>query len=547
VSTLHRQKPLPGAHVSPTHPHARGLRNAFALTEGSGSVTFDLVAAVQAAMSYVTTPPVWETSAEGNRVMRLASGSTQVLNAGDLSWMAGATAFTMIARIRRDTSASGVKIYKGNSFGARVGLQLAGDGLAYFTVGAGGGGGNDAFGTASSAGTNATTLALVFTGAGAANADRCFGYVEGVVQTLSFFAGRNIPAALSTNTDPLYLGFEAVAGGSGYSDGTIEYLYLYDRDLTAAEVQSVTLDPYAMLRPLEIPLPGAPPAPITVTFSNPLPAAGATRTNLSGANSIDIAPTNVLNPIDTVTATYNGLALPVTLGSLGSGAYEASVVGAERAGATNTVVWTATTADANPNTRTVAHTARRPLPATQAEGDTYAAPGRRGDAVADVVAQAHARTAVAATAAVLPVGFASRTEATAEFAAVELGRGLLSTTAGLADVLVTEFTRQAFLPVSVLVGERHANPLPVSTPITAITHEPFGLSALVAATLHATGVPMSVNAAIAATAQLLALSVLTAERHAGHLDVSASVEEVRARLALELFVVSQALQGVENE
>lgn len=173
--------------------------------------------------------PVW--AADGERGRVLDFGASDLVDVGDIAELDGVTVLTLSAWMKRRTSSDRVALSKtSNSTSNRVQIGLSITSTAQFFVASGG----NAFGEASSiSGADWFHLVMVFDGGQATNATRLLGYVNGVVQTLSFTG--TIPATTASHTQNLEIG-SIDTGTPIFSEGWIDDVRIYSRVLQPQEV-----------------------------------------------------------------------------------------------------------------------------------------------------------------------------------------------------------------------------------------------------------------------------------------------------------------------
>lgn len=229
--------------INRTSPQAQGLIGWW--PDGVGSYATDLSGynrdvnlapvANQAGQAILRNGAKWELAGvEGGRCLYFPGGTSDcptnlVFN--------GLPELTIVAWMRR-SSIIQLGTTPGND-SYRTGLALYSNGFAYCYAS----NGADAHGRVAYTGTSWTHAAMVFFGAGAANADRLKVYLNGIEQSLTFF-GAAVPTTTSTHggwqSHPFKLGTGGLAGSS---TGWLEDPRVYNRALSAVEVRQLSAFP----------------------------------------------------------------------------------------------------------------------------------------------------------------------------------------------------------------------------------------------------------------------------------------------------------------
>lgn len=153
--------------------------------------------------------------------------------------------------------------------------------------------------------------------------------------------------------------------------GDMDHVGIWGRTLTDSDVRVLAADPFEVCRAIYPTLPGLFSFPAlsrqTVTLLSFDPADGSTRAETTDEIIGDFAPVNyLLNPIDTITATVNGVSVSVDTDLIAGGEVVGTIDYPFIHGRTYEVVWTVTTADSVANiftqtftVRSISHTIER--------------------------------------------------------------------------------------------------------------------------------------------------------------------------------------------
>ncbi|NCC23366.1 MAG: DUF1566 domain-containing protein, partial [Alphaproteobacteria bacterium] len=160
-------------------------------------------------------------------------GTDDYINIGNLPAINGASQVTLAAWMKRTVPGDYLGVGKGTAddlHGLAITYQPGGIILLVFD--------NGTDGWADSVqqfnDTGWHHVAMIFDGTQTGDANRLKLYVDGVQETLSF-SGASIPATTTSNTTPFQIGGSSV--WSVYGPGSIDDVRIYDRALSAAEIQ----------------------------------------------------------------------------------------------------------------------------------------------------------------------------------------------------------------------------------------------------------------------------------------------------------------------
>jgi hypothetical protein len=530
-------KPPLGAAIDPASPYARGLLLYLPFVEGTG-------APCDYALRRTTVrqnAPRWVGSPVGP-AMSFVGASTQRLDWGAVPSLSAIPRLTIELRGRR-VAGEGFLVGRGASNATALHFGYRNSTDVFFRVGTGAAGADGEFAHSDA---NWHTLTGVFDGTQTGNAARLKIYLDGVPQTLSFTG--TIPAVTPTSTASFYANF--IQSVSTYYNGTCASLAIWSRAFTLAEIQERERDswaPFAPERAAEGAVGGEPPPVVTATASNPQPADDATHTDPGGAVSIDWTPSDaLLNPLDTITLTINGISYTPALTSIGSGGLRASVAAPIlRANQINTASSTATTDDANLNgpfawTWTPRRTYRADLLAEYALPPTVAT-----HAPVDWAAQLTAPAPALVDYAIRDTGAASATVNAAEYSVLDRADGFRSALVNVIDYWVLDAARQILALASATIAERGASDVPTSADVLATAHERLATgAALYGQTRH---LLVLASAALARheRARFAAAMVLAARGTSGF-ATSADLPPWLVGMLWRVVVRSEFQQGVEE-
>lgn len=592
-------KPVLGSRLDPTHPQARGLRHAWILNESSGRVVTD---AVTGRLGSLVGNAPWE--ARGAEVgVNTVVASSQYIDTNDtVRILDGAQQFTIIARVYRASSSHFCEVNRGTIDTARIGFSLYNNGRVYFVCCS-----TSAFqnGWITSGLTGTHTLAAVFDGTKATDATRLKGYVDGVPQTLTYDG--TIGTSMATSTGTFRLGNAEYAGRS--STGSFYYALIYDRALSDAEIAAITLDPFAPWRSIppvdeiivtgteeELPVASVtveagdlatsstqefPPADIsiqsddlvassgtfivvpesdvtleaddlaavitvtTATISDQNPADGATGVELLGVVTARFQPTDVGNAITTITATFDGAAVTVTVTALAGGEKEAGFPAVFVLEATHEVAWAVVTADANSNPFTSDFTVREADWSEEAVSAWAADLGWSDEFAALVVADRNIYFDELANVTSLERDV-STLEAVSISCVEGLGSGYYSDElVGLICAILEEI--DSAIPLSISVAPGDSAPLALSIVVSSEReHNRHALSVNIFSEHRTSALPLSLQASDPERSTL-PLSLQVGEGDESRLALSTEIEGATATpVPLELRLTNEALDAEES-
>jgi hypothetical protein len=174
----------------------------------------------------LTNGPTFDSSNGGSLVF---DGSNDYVLCPKINALANTSQFTLCAWVKRHASNSMVIVGQIQGLANDVTFELWNDGNAYFEVG----NGSNSYGSVSNNSTNWQYMAMSYDGTQSGNTSRLRAYINGVLQTLTFTS--TIPA--TTGTVDVNLNVGAFLGNSNYSRGNISQVKVYNRALTAQEIQ----------------------------------------------------------------------------------------------------------------------------------------------------------------------------------------------------------------------------------------------------------------------------------------------------------------------
>lgn len=241
------QKPLLGTPLKKGHPLAKGLVGCWLFNEGSGDKVADLSGNGSTGTFTGSAPPTWVSGRRGSATNH--TGSDGYIDCGNRGVLSSRTAFTIIAH-NRLTSLNNADALCGSIDDTthQIGMLTSEPGI----------GDNNDIRVSVKDGLNTygyTTAdlnvvgvwndwAVVFNGSGSGNADRLKFYHNAVLQSLTFVG--TIPASTAVITSPFSIG----AWGAGVNDwtGDISHVFIYNRALSAQEIQQLYFDPFCMFQ-----------------------------------------------------------------------------------------------------------------------------------------------------------------------------------------------------------------------------------------------------------------------------------------------------------
>jgi Concanavalin A-like lectin/glucanases superfamily len=237
-------QPVPGVlpwRLEVHHPFPRLLQHWWRVQAQlrAGSTWFPSPASLRfpCTLSDVTWEPATRPAAAGALGF---NGSTSTAACGTPTWLNNATAFTVVAWVRQETTNVQAGIWEyADHFSTHTALYTWDDGFIYFEVGSTGNYG--AFAYTSLVSSKAWVhLASVFDGSAATDADRAKVYVNAQAQALTFTG--TIPASLpDAGAAPLRLGSYALTDPimDLKWNGHLDDIQIYPVALTAQQVQVV--------------------------------------------------------------------------------------------------------------------------------------------------------------------------------------------------------------------------------------------------------------------------------------------------------------------
>ncbi len=225
----------PAAHASVIQmtPNNIGLVGYWSFNEGTSTIAHDFSGNGNNAILLGTVPPVW-TSGKLGQVLSfdgVDDGVAPVLPPS----LSGASQATLCGWIYRSSTGDQPAFGAGTiSDSNRYDIFWSNDGSGnlFFEVG---NGNTDQFNWVALPGTGWHHVCNVFNGTLAGNA-RVAAYVNGVVQTLTYFVTPPSTLPTSANTGTLFFGGEIA---HGYTKGTLDEIRVYNRALTATEVAAL--------------------------------------------------------------------------------------------------------------------------------------------------------------------------------------------------------------------------------------------------------------------------------------------------------------------
>lgn len=288
--------------------------------------------------------------------------------------------------------------------------------------------------------------------------------------------------------------------------------------------------------------------PTTATDSNLSPADASTQQPYDGAISIDWTPTNVLNPITTVTITLNGTALVVTQSSLAGGAKRCTATGAARAGVVNSVSFVCTTQDANTNTKNWTYTAHKVYGSMELSPDwlvsgLFDCPGRT-----DFVCPTITDTAADVDWLVRALGLASEGPGLTDYVVMNAADGVLNSVPNLTDYYAVDQEYTNMLPLGTTIGEGGQGLMGLGATINSTDEAyliPMGVT--VTGTDAQALLPLGVTVSTEGKTDLLPLGVTVGTGGQGPLPIGVTVDKTEADMVVDVTVASAAIQDVETE
>ena len=155
-------------------------------------------------------------------------GTNHYVSCPKQNYLANATQFTMFAWMKRKLSNSLVVIGQVETLSNDISFELWSDSNAYFEVG----NGSNSYGVISNNSTAWQYLAMVFDGTQTGNSNRLKGYINGILQTLTYSG--TIPSTTGTLNTNLIIG--AYLPNNNWSNGNIAQTLIYNRSLNSSEV-----------------------------------------------------------------------------------------------------------------------------------------------------------------------------------------------------------------------------------------------------------------------------------------------------------------------
>lgn len=218
------QKPFRGMQINKAHPLARGLVGAWVLNEATGDKVFDL-----SGNSNHGTNNGADWVSNG-----LDFDGSDYINCGNGATLQPVNAITIVTKVQIDSIGPvNSLVYKQTTGATRDGynfdIRSAGPTVDFWLPNAAAWNGVS---------TSITTGSYVIV----ATYDRSYSrlYIDGIEK-----ASAPYTHAITTNTQVLQIGGRGIETAN-YFDGTNEYVYIYNRALSAEEVAWLNREPYAM-------------------------------------------------------------------------------------------------------------------------------------------------------------------------------------------------------------------------------------------------------------------------------------------------------------
>lgn len=216
-------------------PQAQGLVAAWPLNDGGGTVARSCCGRLDGTL---INSPSWGVSSRGRHASFTAANSQYIsCPPATNALINGAARLTVSAVLRRKTAGDT------NGVTCRVLGGTNGLFLGFYTdklyANLRNGAASGSYITLNN--TNYTNVIMVFNGAGSTNADKLKMYVNGAPQILTFTL--TIPTTIAT-TGQLAIGGDPT--GSVYDNGEISDVRVYNRALSASEVQQIYLRPWEL-------------------------------------------------------------------------------------------------------------------------------------------------------------------------------------------------------------------------------------------------------------------------------------------------------------
>jgi hypothetical protein len=176
----------------------------------------------------LTNGPTFNTGSLGSIVF---DGVDDYVSVAKQTAFVNASQFTLTAWMKRRLSSSKVICYQGADLNNDVAFELWNDGNVYFEVG----NASNVAGYTANTSTNWQYLTMVFDGTLTGDSNRLKGYINGNLLSLTFIGG-SVPSTSGPSNSVFSIGNTQGIGGN-FSDGNIAQVFIYNRALSASEVQ----------------------------------------------------------------------------------------------------------------------------------------------------------------------------------------------------------------------------------------------------------------------------------------------------------------------
>ena len=235
---IRNQKPLLGTPLRKGHPLARGLVGYWPLLEGTGKLTEDLSG--NGHDGTFIDGPIWIPGQHGPAV----EFSDNAIDCGDYIYTGCSTALTIVCKARYDGSGSSLARLIDKYPGPSIYHFLAGTNMGFYGT-IGGGIVDKRWNTSPCAIGDYITWAFVL-GEGY---QHC--YRNGILSDNQLSDGAHNGVYSDGGAVNGYIGNRASDMGRNW-DGPIDYVYIYNRALSASEIQQLYYDPFCMFERMPI-------------------------------------------------------------------------------------------------------------------------------------------------------------------------------------------------------------------------------------------------------------------------------------------------------
>jgi hypothetical protein len=192
----------------------------------SGSTVWNDLSRTQTSGSLVNGP----TYSSANNGSIVFDGVDDYVSVPKQTAFVNASQFTMMAWMKRRTLSSKVICYQGADLGSDVSFELWNDSNVYFEVGDG----SNQYASIANTSIDWQYLTMVFDGTQTGNTNRLKCYINGVLLNVGYSG--TIPSTSGVSNSVFSIGNSQGVGGN-FSDGNIAQVSIYNRALSADEVQ----------------------------------------------------------------------------------------------------------------------------------------------------------------------------------------------------------------------------------------------------------------------------------------------------------------------